>query len=757
MARLWSCGFELQSTTSLMEWDTTTGSPSINTSTKRSGEAALRCNTTSTTAYISHRFRSNDLEDVYIRFYLYIATSPSVTTTISDYGDGSFQASKIRLRADRKLEVTYNNLTVSGTGTTVLNTGQWYRIEYYYDETNNKVTLKIDGNTELNAVSNNDVGGGGFVRFGVIDSATADLYFDDIAINDTSGSFQNSWAGAGSIVHLNPSAAGDNAAWPRAGTDSGANWSQANSVPPNDATAYLNRSSGQPIDDHKVQDPTNRGIGSSDTITLVAVGVRGGSTSNTANTGRNLNLRLKSASGGTLATATSIDFSINGWTTHSDPTPRVYKLTRYTDPTTGSAWTVTGTNSLTNMQIGVQPSASSTTVVRYTEVWALVEYVPSGGTIVYGSATLTGVGGLNAIGVLILVGGSTISGYGTLTTIGGILLFGNSNLSGIGSLTATGGFVVFGITSLSGQGIIISVGNVILGGVSNLYGYGTLTAEGGVIISGSLLILGEGNLASDSSLFISGSSAIYGFGNLEINGGLILFGTSYLSGSGELVTNPILIIAGTSFLYGVGTITSEGFLIIGGASSLSGIGDLSANGQIQGEGIVYGSSLIYGLGNLDVAGSLELSGSSSLINVGILTADGSLIIIGQISLSGIGIVNSNAQLIAGGGGDGGGGGGGVAGTKRKFWMTYLLLRRRRKKQQETEKETIKRSKSAEEFINELKEKIMETGIVENTHKPYHPRWNPRRPVSERQAARVAYSIAKKEGYRVGKYRGPNKK
>ena len=67
-----------------------------------------------------------------------------------------------------------------------------------------------------------------------------------------------------------------------------------------------------------------------------------------------------------------------------------------------------------------------------------------------------------------------------------------------------------------------------------------------------------------------------------------------------------------------------------------------------------------------------------------------------------------------------------------------------------------RSKAATLFINELKEKILETGVVKNTHKPYHSRWNPRYPTSKKQAARIAYSIAKKEGYKVGKYRGPNK-
>ena len=68
----------------------------------------------------------------------------------------------------------------------------------------------------------------------------------------------------------------------------------------------------------------------------------------------------------------------------------------------------------------------------------------------------------------------------------------------------------------------------------------------------------------------------------------------------------------------------------------------------------------------------------------------------------------------------------------------------------------KRSKSATEFINKLKEEIKETGIVKNTHKSYHPQKNRRFKVSEKQALRVAYSIAKSKGFHVGKYRGLNR-
>lgn len=68
------------------------------------------------------------------------------------------------------------------------------------------------------------------------------------------------------------------------------------------------------------------------------------------------------------------------------------------------------------------------------------------------------------------------------------------------------------------------------------------------------------------------------------------------------------------------------------------------------------------------------------------------------------------------------------------------------------KKKKKRSKKAHKFMKEVINKIMETGIVKNTHKPYDPRTNRRFKATEGQAQRVAYSIAKSKGMRVGKFR-----
>ena len=88
------------------------------------------------------------------------------------------------------------------------------------------------------------------------------------------------------------------------------------------------------------------------------------------------------------------------------------------------------------------------------------------------------------------------------------------------------------------------------------------------------------------------------------------------------------------------------------------------------------------------------------------------------------------------------------GGRKKRHLFYIT--------KEVKKYKIKRSEAAKEFIDELEEKILETGVVKNTHEPYDPKSNKRYKVSKKQAARIAYSIAKKEGLKVGKYRGPNK-
>ena len=91
MARLWSSGFELQSNTSGVEYDTNTGTTAISTSVVHPGGglASLRCNPTSATGYMYHSFRVDAQTKTFVRFYLYVHTRPAADTEILIFQDST--------------------------------------------------------------------------------------------------------------------------------------------------------------------------------------------------------------------------------------------------------------------------------------------------------------------------------------------------------------------------------------------------------------------------------------------------------------------------------------------------------------------------------------------------------------------------------------------------------------------------------------------------------------------------------------------
>ena len=380
--RLWSCGFELQSTTSGVEWDTTTGSPSISTTTKRSGAAALRCNPSAATAFIRHQYSSGEpTADFYIRFYLYIATAPASLSKILFLYDTSWfdNVASIRINSDRTLELwdDHNNVQL-GSDSSALNIGQWYRIELFVDGNGSgncdALTARIDGAQFATGTISGIVSQPNRLDIGAVSSQTSDLYFDDIAINDSTGSNQNSWPGEGKIVHLYPNAAGDNAMGNSGPTTGQTAYTMVDEKPtPNDATDYWELINNNDILDVSCEASSTAGIGSSDTITLVQVGIR--HRAETASSG-SLKPRIKSQSGGTVASGTTFTHNDTTWRTNGDAAPRNYKLTSYTDPQAGGSWTP---SLLDTMQIGVT-APDATPDMWVTSLWALVEYVPASGT-----------------------------------------------------------------------------------------------------------------------------------------------------------------------------------------------------------------------------------------------------------------------------------------------------------------------------------------------------------------------------------------
>ena len=389
MARLWSSGAELNSATNQVEY-TTVSLMAPETGVVRSGTYALRSNPTGgSTEYLIYTHAATPQADArYYRFYLYIATSLGATETIfSENGNV-----KILLNADNTLELWNDEDEVQvGLDSPALNTGTWYRIELKIDATtlsSTSIECRIDG-TSFASGTINLLDGQNSSIFGIqTPSSSGDLYFDDIAINDSTGSFQNSWPGEGEIIHLRPDSAGDNEAW---NDGTGTTFAEVDEITPDDVTTHIEENTANAITDFNL-DATPAALASDDTINVVQVGVRfaseGGSSSNST-----FALRIKASAGGTVEEGSTITPASTTYSTNAPAAPSNYNLTLYDLPgASTTAWTKAD---LDTAQIGVKLVANDFWEARVSTLWLLVDHKPAEAPAGYGNVFISNKNMLN--------------------------------------------------------------------------------------------------------------------------------------------------------------------------------------------------------------------------------------------------------------------------------------------------------------------------------------------------------------------------
>jgi hypothetical protein len=388
MARLWTCGFEMQSVTAGIEWSVssgtaTVGAPTISTGIKRRGTASLRCNPTAGNQYIEMQIDGGTVKRTLHRFYLYVATRPDVDVTIYGIGQSGYFPGACRLKADGTLTLRDGfTSTDLGTPSAPLETGRWYRVELDYTDiagTAGSVTGAfkgyLDGALFADTLCSN-INGWSRVRVGPqTPAATCDVYIDDVAVNDDTGTAQSGLPGAGCVVHMYPDGAGDSNLWDVAvgGTAGQANnWTRVNQRTPDDSTSYNQTASTgtTAIDDFALEPSISAGIGAADRINVVQVG---GRISSDATTAASIVYRLKSQTGGAVAESGSVSTNVTTWQTNNASTPRYQRLTSYADPQDGTAWTAA---KLGNAQVGYRANVSQTTIRRVSGVWLVVDFVP---------------------------------------------------------------------------------------------------------------------------------------------------------------------------------------------------------------------------------------------------------------------------------------------------------------------------------------------------------------------------------------------
>lgn len=369
MARLWSSGFELNSVTAGVELTFIVGSPTISTTTVRSGTYALR--SLNGTAGFRHNFAAtNQTAAFYARGYVRFATLPNADVNLFAFRNVT-PSGKITARfvtADSTI-ILYNieDSAQIGTGSLVVTTGQWYRIELQIDTTtisSTTATLRIDGTQIETGTVNLATGVGELLVQG--GGTTSDVFWDDIAINDSTGSFQNSYPGEGNIIHLRPDAAGDNAGWD---IEAGITFAEVDEVTPDDVTTIIAASVIDRISDFRIDAPT---IESTDVINCVQVGVRYGYGGAIGGAPAFVT-RIKASSGGTVDESSSITIATNAdYRTNAVANPRNYALTLYDLPgASTTAWTMADLNSA---QIGVK-SSDGDGDTKVSTLWLLVDYV----------------------------------------------------------------------------------------------------------------------------------------------------------------------------------------------------------------------------------------------------------------------------------------------------------------------------------------------------------------------------------------------
>lgn len=352
------------------------GSLNVQTSVVRSGTYALRVNNLVSGAQkrVTHQFvASNNTGSYWFRFYFRLTTAPSADNQICNIRNSSgVRLIFIVLNSSGALELWDEDGQI-GSDSAALTTNTWYRVEIRTNGAgvgaNDIVEAQIDGSVFATSstrdlstgVFNFSVGG----NLNAEAQTQADWCFDDMAVNDSSGSFQNDYPGEGEIIHLRPNGVGDNSDWT-------GDYTSIDEVTPDDATTVITSNTLNQIEDVTLDD-TPAAMDTTDVINCVQVGVHS-SLDDATGADPNFVVRIKASPGGTVEESANLGPTSTVFTTWKPQAPRNPGLTLYDLPgASATAWTKAD---LDTAQIGVRETATDTHNVRVSTLWLLVDHKP---------------------------------------------------------------------------------------------------------------------------------------------------------------------------------------------------------------------------------------------------------------------------------------------------------------------------------------------------------------------------------------------
>lgn len=224
-----------------------------------------------------------------------------------------------------------------GTSATVVPNTTWVHFEVHIVAATGATgtyEVKLNGATVISATSQRTAQSNAnlgslilqFVRMQTVGNSGTFKAFDDLRVNDTSGSLNNTWCGDESILMLTPNAAGDSAQFSRGGADSGTNYTQVDELPPNALTDYVYDSTVGHLDLYNLSTVTVVSVSAVEVL-MQAFNVDG--------SGGSVNVVTKTAAGQSDGAAQTVVGS-----------PLYLKRLLETDPADSAAWTQAKINAL---------------------------------------------------------------------------------------------------------------------------------------------------------------------------------------------------------------------------------------------------------------------------------------------------------------------------------------------------------------------------------------------------------------------------
>lgn len=257
MTRLWMSGLEAGSLDVCHRVDS---DAAISAAQARTGRYSLHIPTVDDRVWVG---LGNGYMELFLRIGLYVTggsggNDRTFCTLLDAVGDEllTFQVRD----ADRVLLVRrgdYNDTLIASGG--VVPTNSWCCVEVraLIDDTSGIVQVEIDGAQVIDFGGDTQAGTTNkicVVAWGaspVAGNYVCCGYYDDLAINDPSGSRNNSWIGQGGIVGLVPTGAGN---YTQLTPSAGANWQCVDEVPPDDDGTHVEQATISRKDTYKMQD-----------------------------------------------------------------------------------------------------------------------------------------------------------------------------------------------------------------------------------------------------------------------------------------------------------------------------------------------------------------------------------------------------------------------------------------------------------------------------------------------------------------------